>query len=460
MRGLTRLAAAVGIFLVAAWGAGPPSGGGMSLREAVEYALAHSPDLKSSQTEVQRRQGQVTTAHSYLMPQVELNADALRSRYAHGYPFGAEPSQLRFDTALYTGSADLKFLAWDFHKTELELASARERVEAARSASERRRQEIVFETAQLYLQTLAYTDLIGAAEAREKSLRSLLDLTNRLVQGGRAVPVDALKVQTRLAQVESDLATLESGRRSSLSALATVMGFTGDLPELRYTPAPAELPPAPAPEAELLHTAKAARPDVVSQDHEILSNEHAEEAARKSVWPRIDLRASAIQYGSNVPVGFPELIGKMLPGFPSTLPSPGNAATDLVVGVHVSFPLFDGGRRKGEIQAAQSQLEESRLARQQLEFRIDREVRTAMADLESAQSRVKALKDSVTESDRVLHDERLKFEAGRSVINFVLDAESALLTNQSLLSQAQRSVSIAALELDLSSGQIDVKRLP
>ena len=90
----------------------------MSLREAVEYSLAHSPDLKSSQAEVARRQGFVTTAHSFLMPQVDLSADASRTRFEHGYPFGATPSLLRFDDALYTGSADLKFLAWDFHKTE------------------------------------------------------------------------------------------------------------------------------------------------------------------------------------------------------------------------------------------------------------------------------------------------------------------------------------------------------
>ena len=83
-----------------------------------------------------------------------------------------------------------------------------------------------------------------------------------------------------------------------------------------------------------------------------------------------------------------------------------------------------------------------------------------MADLESAESRVKSLRDSVSESERVLHDERLKFEAGRSVVNFVLDAESALLANQSLLSQAERSVSTAALALDLSLGRTDVSRLP
>ncbi len=439
----------------------PPSNAQMSLRDAVEYMLAHSPDLKASQTEIARRQGLVTTAHSFLMPQVDLSADAARTRYEHGYPFGTTPSVLRFDNALYTGSADLKFLAWDFHKTERELAAARERVESARATVDRRRQEIVFETARLYLQTLAYSDLIGAAEARTKSLQSLLDLTNQLVKGGRAVPVDALKIQTRLAQVESDLATLRSGQRSSLSALAAVMGFEGELPQLTYTPASSQLPAAPGPEGELLRSAVAARPDILSQDHEIRASERAEEAARKSAWPRIDLRASAIQYGSNSPVGFPQLIGRLLPSLSSSnLPSPGNAATDWVLGVHVSFSLFDGGKRKGQIEAAQAQLEESRLARQQLQLRIDRDVRTAMADLESAESRVTSLRDSVTESERVLHDERLKFEAGRSVINFVLDAESALLTNQSLLSQAERSVSTATLALDLSLGRIDINRLP
>lgn len=95
-----------------------------------------------------------------------------------------------------------------------------------------------------------------------------------------------------------------------------------------------------------------------------------------------------------------------------------------------------------------------------MQFRISREVRTSEAELESAESRVKSLRDSVVESERVLHDEQLKFEAGRSVINFVLDAESALLTNQSLLSQAERSVSTAALALDLSLGRIDIGRLP
>ena len=437
-----------------------PAPAAMSLRDAVTYALAHSPELKASQVEVQRRQGLATGTRAALLPQVDLSADASRTRIDHGYPFGASPALLRFDTALYTGSADAKWLAWDFGRTAAELSAARERVESARAGVDRRRQELVFETARLYLETLAYTDLIRAGEARVASLQSLLDRTNQLVAGGRAVPVDALKIQTRLAEVESSLATLRSGRRSSLSLLASVMGFEGDLPTLTYSAAVADLPPlSKTAERDDLGAAAANRPDLASEDHEVRAAEKTESAARKSWWPRIDLRASVIEYGSNSPLGFGQMIGTLLPSVPA-MPAADNAVGDWALGVHVTVPLFDGGRRKGQIQAAAAQVEEARLARQQLGLRVEREVRTALADLDSARSRVAALRDSVAESERVLHDERLKYDAGRSVVNFVLDAESALLTSQSLLSQAERSVATATLALDLSVGRIDVAKLP
>lgn len=437
-----------------------PAPAAMSLRAAVTYALAHSPELKASQAEVQRREGGVTSARAARLPQVDSAADASLTRIDHGYPLGASPTLLRFDTSLYTASADAKWLAWDFGRTAAELAAARERVESAGAGVDRRRQELVFETARLYLQTLAYTDLIRAGEARVASLRSLLDRTNQLVAGGRAVPVDALKIQTRLAEVESSLATLRSGRRASLSGLASVMGFEGDLPTLTYSPAVEDLPPPPATaERDDLGAAAVSRPDLASQDHEVLAAEQVVEAARKSSWPRIDLRASVVEYGSTDPLGFGQLIGRLFPSVP-TMPATDNAVADWAVGVHVTFPLFDGGRRRGQVQAAAAQLEQARLARQQLGLRVQREVRTALADLDSARSRVAALRDSVAESERVLHDERLKFDAGRSVINFVLDAESALLTSQSLLSQAERSVATAMLALDLSVGRIDVNHLP
>ncbi|MGQ9635755.1 MAG: TolC family protein [Bryobacteraceae bacterium] len=460
MSALFKCVASLAISALVAAAAEAPGSGELTLQDAVKYALEHSPDLKSDGVEVTRREGLVTVARSSRMPQLELAADAARLRFEHGYPAGTSPALLRFDNTLYTAAAELKILAWDFHKTEMEIAAARARVLAASSAVERKRQEVVFETARLFLQSMTYTDLIRSTGAGIESLQALLDRTNQLVAAGRAVPVDALKIRTRLAQLESDLAALRSAHRSSLSALASVMGYDGDLPALRYSPASPSPSEPPAAESAMLARAVSSRPEIRSLDHEIQAGASGLSAVRKSAWPRIDLRASAIQYGSNTPVGFPQLIGGMLPSLAIEAPSPGNAATDWVLGAHLSFPLFDGNRRRGQEQEAAARLEQLHLARRQLELRISREVRTAMADLASAQGRVAALRDSVAESERVLHDERLKFEAGRGVINFVLDAESALLTSQSLLSQAQRSVSIAELTLDLALGRLQADRLP
>ncbi len=114
-------------------------------------------------------------------------------------------------------------------------------------------------------------------------------------------------------------------------------------------------------------------------------------------------------------------------------------------GLRFGFPIIiivglllvlSGTFRKGQIAVAAAQLEQARQNERQLRLRIGRDMQIALADWESAFSRVRALRQNVAEAEQVLTNERLKFEAGHSVINFVLDAEAALLTSQSLFYQA------------------------
>lgn len=433
----------------------------VTLGGAVRYALEHSPKLAAARTETARRDAVAAMARSPLLPQADLSGMASVSRFDRGYPAGAPPSLLRFDQSLFTGTADLRWLVWDFRKTELELDAAKERTQAARALEDRSRQEIVFDTARSFLEALAYQDLIAAAEARIRSMRSLLDRTEKLVEGGRAVPADALKVRTRLAQVESELAALQAGRQAALSALAAEMGFTGpDLPLLADSAGSTADYAVQAGVPELLRAAEQDRSELRALDFETRSAERFAQAARKALLPRVDLRASASGTVSASPLGFGQMLAKVLPALSGTPASAGNGIADWSLGAQITFPIFDGGRRRAQIREAQSRLELARLERQQMQLRVQREVRTAAANLASARVRVEALRNSVAESERILRDERLKFEAGRSVINFVLDAESALLTNQSLLAQARRSVLIAELALELSTGRLDAGKIP
>ncbi len=385
----------------------------LTLQWAVEYALEHSPDVKTAVAETNKRQGNVTTARSALLPELDVAGDFDRSRFEHGYPGGTPPSLLRFAQTTYSASADLHMLAWDFQKTSLELAAARQRLAASRVLTDRQKQEVIFEVARLYLQALTYQDLLRADGLTRKSLASLLDRTNELVKAGRAVPVDAFKIQTQIAQIDSDSATLEAGRQAALSSLAAAMGYDGQLPDLVYSPATEVMPATSGGEQPLVKAAFGQRLDLKAAMLETKSAVDLERAARRSYWPRIDFRATAIEYGAQNPVGFPTLIGRILPGMSVPNLATSGGVADWTVGVHI-----------------------------------------AVAELQSAQARVKAMREAVAQSQEILKNEQTKYEVGRTVINFVLEAEAGVLNSQSLLFQAQRSEAIASLALELGTGRL------
>lgn len=426
----------------------------LTLPQAVAYALEHSPDLKSAVAETTKRQGNVTTARSALLPELDVAGDLGRSRLQHGYPSGAPPSILRFAQTTYSGSADLHMLAWDFQKSQLELDATRERLSAAKILTDRSRQELVFQVAQFYLEALTYEDLLRSAALTRKSLSSLLDRTNELVKAGRAVPVDAFKIQTQIAQIDSDSASLEAGRQAALSSLAATMGYQGQLPALKYSPASGTTPAASMDQQQLLQTAQQQRPDLKAAMFDTKSAEDLERAARRAYWPRIDFRATAIQYGAQNPIGFQTLIGRLLPSLQVPSGSTPGAVNDWTLGVHIGVPLFDSGRRSGQIKAAKAQAEQAHLAHSKTSLNVAREVQTSYAEMQSAQARVKAMQEAVVQSEEILKNEQTKYEVGRTVINFVLEAEAGVLNSQALLLQAQRSEAIASLALKLATGQI------
>ena len=91
--------------------------GTLMLDQAVQFALQHSPDLQTSTAETRKQEGNVKSAKSPLLPQVDLLADASRYRVDHGILPGADPLILHFDNVIYTTGAEAHLLVWDFGKT-------------------------------------------------------------------------------------------------------------------------------------------------------------------------------------------------------------------------------------------------------------------------------------------------------------------------------------------------------
>jgi TolC family type I secretion outer membrane protein len=426
-----------------------------SLEEAIAYALAHNPVVQSAVEETVKREAVVTSARSGLLPEIGVTSDVTRTGLEHGYPTSTPPSDLRFARTTYAVAVDMRLLAWDFHRTSLELAAARERLSASRILVDRRKQEIIFDVARLYLQVLTQQDLLHAAELARKSLVVLLDRTNELVRAGRAVPVDAIKVQTQLAQLDSDSAALEAGRTAALSSLAATMGYAGELPRITNSP-PQESDGGVHDDIErLVQEAVQRRPDLQAAALDVRAASATERAAHRGLLPRIDFRAAAIQYGSQSPDSFGSFIGRLIPSPPVPSDSPSGGVNDWVIAFHVSMPVFDAGHRSSDFRAAEARANQARMDKERLELNVAREVRTAYADLNAARTRIEAMRTAVVQAQEILKNEQARYEVGRSPVNDVLAAEAAVTNMQSLLFQAQRSAAIAALAVELAIGRLN-----
>ncbi|GAB4276192.1 MAG: hypothetical protein Kow0092_31900 [Deferrisomatales bacterium] len=410
----------------------------LTLSQAVRYAAAHNPDLQAARAEVDRLAAEVLSARAPGGLQVDLTGAGSWTQEAHGVIPGTAGDVQRTDRWVFEAGAVARYLLWDFGRIDAQVRAALARRDAAASAQARRSQEVAFEVARVFLNALAADDLLEAARATRRSLEALLASTEQLTAQGRAPRIDILKVQVRLAQVVSRIAALEARKSSLRAALAATLGAEGELPPLAYAD-PQEVPP-PEELSDLLAQALEKRPDVVARFAEVRADAEGVEAARKAFLPRVDLQGAYTVYAAPDPD----------PLTPSGDDAP--LEDDAFVGVRLTFPLFDAGLRRGALHRARARREAARAALRRQRLQARREAMAALADLTSARARVAANQAAVEQGKEALRIEKLKYDAGKGVVNDVLDAEAAFLEAEGLLREARREAEVARLALELALG--------
>jgi len=261
-----------------------------------------------------------------------------------------------------------------------------------------------------------------------------------------------LKVSVRLAELVSRKASLTAQRRTHYSLLLAAMGYEGQPPPglvregaAGEEPATSREGPGEADEASLLEEAAQKRLEIVSREHQLSAATYSEKAARSSRWPVLQAFGDVALYGGLDPKRLPQFGGQG---------ETDSWEHDYQVGVELKFPLFDSGRRGGEIRKAHAEAQRARAERLAFFLRVQQEVRSALARLRAAGERLEANRLSVQEAQEALRVERLKYEQGRSIVNDVLDAEAAALTAESLYKEALLAERIERLGLELALGRL------
>lgn len=126
-------------------------------------------------------------------------------------------------------------------------------------------------------------------------------------------------------------------------------------------------------------------------------------------------------------------------------------------GIFLSVPLFSGGTIEAKVTGERLRYAKLHKELIQLKLQVTQEVHAAYLNTREAQQRITAAQVAVDESNEVLRIEALKVQLGKSIIENLLDAQTAQLQAEQNFSAAVADYQIQLMALKKAIGMIEVE---
>jgi outer membrane protein len=349
----------------------------LSLEQAYALARENNPALRRSLAETESNAAQERARWGAFLPSLSasLSFGGYQTRTLTGVDqFGQ--TVLREDPLTFRGSSASQGLALGSltlfdggqRLRELRAAQAVSRAGEARVAGERVR--LGAELGRRYYDAVRRERLIALEERLLASARERLEITQRQLRVVASTPVDVLGAEVDVARQEQAADRARGEARKALLALQEEMGVANETDFLLTDEPPPVFDPGSLDAGALVAEALAASPRIAQLDAGVEAAEHRVRAARGARWPTVSGYA-----------GFGRSFSTQ--GYDAFFDfNPPNQ--NLNFGLNVALPLFDQFRTSSSVAqstagraGAQEELRAGQLA-------LEREVRSALIDLENA----------------------------------------------------------------------------
>ncbi len=134
-------------------------------------------------------------------------------------------------------------------------------------------------------------------------------------------------------------------------------------------------------------------------------------------------------------------------------PGSGRSDTDWRAGLALQFPFFEGGQREIDLQTADRQIAQTRLAREKLAKSIEEEVKNAWLQADTLHRTIEALRAQVEAAEQNYQDLQVQYEAGAATSLDTLVALRDLNSARTDLSTQIYDYQVALRDLQRSTAQ-------
>ena len=336
------------------------------LAELVAAAQAVSPTVATARSRIEQSRAARVTAGAVLAPSLDASAGTSRGRSLQA-GIGTEVAPI-----VTTSQAGLQ-ASWEidvFGANRAGVDAASERLASAEAQWHDARVSVAAETANQYYSLRSCRQLTGVTQADAASRQETARLSSLSTQAGFTAPATNALARASAFDASGRAKQQAAQCELSLKALVALSGLTE--PDIKQKLALAQDPPA---QPALLSIASvpaqmlAQRPDVFSAQREVAAASADVGQAQAQRYPSLSLTGSigASRFSS---------------GGQSA-----NVSTWSIGPLAVSLPLFDGGRRVANVQAAEARyIEAAALYRAKVRQAVS-EVEQALVTLQSTAAR-------------------------------------------------------------------------
>lgn len=376
-------------------------------------AEAGNLDLASAASRLRQANAQLRQARASLLPQVSASADASRngennsSNYSAGLSTRYELDFWGRNQAI-TDSARASLLASEFDTHTLAIS-----IQASVVSS--------------WLQILENTQRLDLARDSLANAERVLQLVETRYRFGAADSLAVSQQRTLVAQLRASLPGLEQQTLQLRNSLALLLGQAPDIPlpkASRLADISIPLVGAGLP-AELINR----RPDILASEARLIAANADLTAARAALFPTANLTG---QFGAQSAA-----LATLLSG----------PATGWALAASLTQSIFDGGSLRAQVELSQARQEELLVNYQRTLLTALGEADTALGAVARARQRYQFLELATTEASRAFDLAEIRYRAGSSDLQSLLDTQRTLYQSLDTLTQQRTVWLLASVDL-------------
>lgn len=400
----------------------------ISLAEAIQAAELNSPVLGAAKSDADAAKAGARIAKAGTLPQLSANGFGSSGNNAAilGSPPMVEPpaSMLVPTGSFLDGNLSL-MIPIIAPRPSAMAASATWEAKAAGGELDEARADLTLQVTEAYDRVLLYRQMVLAEKAKVDATAELVRTTQALFDAGKGIEASVQRTQAELSGAQRSLTSARNEEAKALLDLEAAMGADLSL----------SLDPS---DALGLVAISSSLEDYLSQAKKARGMLLAARARREAATS--DIHAAEGQR-------LPQLYGAVMGDATNRRDMGGMTA-----GLTLSFPLFDGGRISGEVSQAKSMKAKADAALRQAELTVEKEVRQAWLDVESAQANATSAEASVNAARAAYEVTALRVSAGKSILVEQLDALESLTRAKADLAQATFDQAVAVAKLNRAAG--------